>query len=97
VNKRMTAKHFDLIKAINKDDRGKMREALEALTHPNIRHDAIVSAVGESGAATVYGGDKKTHRLLEKIYQKPGKTVTVEGNYVVEREGSHTRRRRIRA
>ena len=97
VNKRMTAKHFDLIKAINRDDRGKMREALEALTRPNIRHDAIISAVGESSTAAAYGGDKKTHRLLEKIYQKPGKTVTVEGNYVVEREGSHTRRRRIRA
>ena len=97
VNKRMTAKHFDLIKAINRDDRGRMRDALEALTRPNIRHDAIISAIGESGVVMAYNGDKKTHRLLEKIYQKPGKTVTVEGNYVVEREGSHTRRRRIRA
>ena len=98
VNKRMTAKHFDLLQAINNDDKGRMREALERLTRPNLRHDAALSAVGAGGGSVIaYGGDKKTHKLLTDIKNKPTKTVTVEGGYVVEREGNYTRRRRIRA
>ena len=99
VNKKMTAKHFDLISAINKDDRGKMREALERLTGPTMRRDAVMSAAGASGGviAVIGGGDKKTHSLLKDIKDKTVKTVTVEGKYAVERDGNHTRRRRIRA
>jgi hypothetical protein len=99
VNKRMTAKHFDLLAAVNKDDRGKMRQALERMTGPNMRRDAILDASNSSGSSVVIvnGGDKKTHGLLKEIKEKKSKTVTVEGNFVVEREGNFTRRRRIRA
>lgn len=99
VNKKMTAKHFDLISAINKDDRGKMREALERLAGPTMRRDAVMSAAGASGGviSVIGGGDKKTHSLLKDIKDKTVKTVTVEGKYAVERDGNHTRRRRIRA
>ena len=94
----MTAKHFDVLAAVNSGDRGKMREALERLTGPQMRRDSILDASGASGSTVVMvgaGGDKKTHNLLKEIKEKKAKTVTVEGNYVVEREGNHTRRRRI--
>jgi tape measure domain-containing protein len=98
VNKNMTAKHFDLLSAINKDDRGKMREALERLTTPNLRRDAVLNAAGVSGGVVVLSGkgaDVKAHKLLKEIRDKRGKTITIEGNYVVEREGRYTRRRRV--
>ena len=99
VNKKMTAKHFNLIQAINKDDKGRMAQALEALTRPNLRHDAALSAAGAGGSIAIIGGgeDRKTHKLLQKIHDKPTKTITVEGGYVVERHGNYTRRRRVRA
>ena len=61
--------------------------------------DAVLNAAGASGGmiAVIGGGDKKTHSLLKDIKEKTSKTVTVEGQYVVERDGNHTRRRRIRA
>lgn len=99
VNKRMTAKHFDLLAAVNKDDRGKMRQALERITGPSMRRDAIVDASGGSSSSVVIvnSGDKKTHGLLKDIKDKSQKTFTVEGGYSVMREGNFTRRRRIRA
>lgn len=99
VNKRMTAKHFDLLAAVNKDDRGKMRQALERITGPTMRRDAIIDASGSSGSSVVIvnSGDKKTHGLLKEIKDKSQKTFTVEGGYSVMREGNFTRRRRIRA
>ena len=99
VNKKMTAKHFDLIDAINRDDRGKMREALERLTGPTMLRDAVLNAAGASGGmiAVIGGGDKKTHSLLKDIKEKTSKTVTVEGQPVEERDGHHPRRRRTPA
>lgn len=99
VNKKMTAKHFDLISAINKDDRAKMREALESLTRPNMKRDAVMGAVGEGAGSMVVirgGSDKKTHSLLSDIKKNGQSSRTVEGNYVVEKRGNYTRKMRIR-
>jgi len=91
VNKKMTAKHFDLITAINKDDRRGMASALESLTRPSINVGAVSRSAGIQS-----GGD--THNLLKEWRQesrnKP--TRTVEGQYIVERKGNRTKKTRIR-
>ena len=98
VNKKMTKKHFELLSAINRDDRDKMREALENLTRPNMNRDAVMNAIGESGGAVVIrgGSDKKTHGLLSDIKRNGQRSRTVEGGYVVERNGNHVKKTKIK-
>ena len=98
VNKRMTKKHFELLSAINRDDRDKMREALENLTRPNMNRDAVMNAIGESGGTVVIrgGSDKKTHGLLSDIKRNGQRSRTVEGGYVVERNGNHVKKTKIK-
>lgn len=98
VNKRMTAKHFDLIQAINADDKGKMREALESLTRPNLKRDEAINSVGGAGGSVVMvgGTDKKSRQYLKDIRDNSKKRTSVEGEYAVQREGSYTRKTRIK-
>lgn len=98
VNKRMTAKHFDLIQAINADDKGKMREALESLTRPNLKRDEAINAVGGAGGSVVMvgGTDKKSRQYLKDIRDNSKKRTSVEGAYAVQREGTYTRKTKIK-
>lgn len=99
VNKKMTAKHFDLLSAINKDDKAGMIAAVSRITK---NKDAIGAAIGAGAgsAITIGGKDKETFGLLKDWKQKstaPKTERTVEGGYVVERRGSYTRKIKIRA
>jgi hypothetical protein len=96
VNKRMTAKHFDLLQAINRDDRDKMREALSNLVAP-IDRDRVIGAAGGS-VALVVGKDRDTYNLLKDWKNKSGKrkTVTVANGYIIEQEGNATRKIKMR-
>jgi tape measure domain-containing protein len=96
VNKRMTAKHFDLLQAINTDNRDKMRDALAALVAP-IDRDRVIGAAGGS-VAVVVGKDRDTYNLLKDWKKEAGKrkTVTVANGYIIEQVGNATRKIRIR-
>lgn len=96
VNKRMTAKHFDLLQAINQDNRDKMRDALSALVAPMDR-DRVMGAAGGS-VAVVVGKDRDTYNLLKDWKKQSGKrkTVTVGNGFIIEQEGNATRKIRIR-
>jgi tape measure domain-containing protein len=96
VNKRMTAKHFDLLQAINTDNRDKMREALSSLVAP-IDRERVIGAAGGS-VAVVVGKDRDTYNLLKDWKKEAGKrkTVTVANGYIIEQVGNATRKIRIR-
>jgi hypothetical protein len=96
VNKRMTSKHFDLLQAINTDNRDKMRDALAALVAP-IDRDRVIGAAGGS-VAVVVGKDRDTYNLLKDWKKEAGKrkTVTVANGYIIEQVGNATRKIRIR-
>lgn len=96
VNKRMTAKHFDLLQAINQDNRDKMRTALESLTAP-IDRERVLGAAGGS-VAVVVGKDKETYRLLKSWKQESvkKKSTTFVNGYRIEQEGNTTRKIKIK-
>lgn len=97
VNKKMTSKHFDLLAAINKDDKAGMVAAVSRIT---MNRDAVNGAIGEGkGSVVVIGaGNADTNKILnewrEESKSKP--TRTVEGNYIVERRGNYTRKIRVK-
>lgn len=98
VNKRMTAKHFDLLQAINTDNRAKMRKALEGLTAPMDR-GAVAGAAGGSVTIVSTGGkDQETYNLLKewRADGKKQKTVTVAGGYMITTTGNLTKRVKIK-
>jgi tape measure domain-containing protein len=93
VNKRMTSKHFDLLKAINKDDKAGMRAALERITTPSMNRDAVLNTVGGVSSGTT--GSNETLSMLKDWKEKSTKekqSTTVEGKYAVTRQGNYTRR-----
>ena len=97
VNKRMTSKHFDLLQAINTDNRAKMRQALEGLTAPMDRA-GVMGAAGGSVAIISGGKDKETISLL-KNWRNDGKNkkeTVVAGKYMITTTGNHTKRVRIK-
>jgi hypothetical protein len=98
VNKRMTAKHFDLLSAINRDDKGKMREALVKLAPMD--RGAALGAIGEgSGSVVVMGRnqtDAKAREYLKDIRDNSRNKTTIEGAYTVQRKGNHTRKTRLK-
>jgi len=98
VNKRMTAKHFDLLSAINRDDKGKMREALAKLAPMD--RGAALGAIGEgSGSVVVMGRnqtDAKAREYLKDIRDNSRNKTTIEGAYAVQRKGNHTRKTRLK-
>ena len=101
VNRKMTAKHFNLLTAINEDNRPAMRTALEALVElPGMN----VQAVGRDityKTETVTGTDgfdaqerRTIINLLKKVEGKkaPEKTtVTRDGATITIKKGNHTR------
>lgn len=95
VNKRMTDKHFDLLAAINKDNKAGMRAALERIVGPHVKRDAVRNVAGESAPPSATT-DRKGHKILEQIRDKKQRTHTVEGQYAVTREGNYTRKIRVR-
>jgi len=99
VNKRMTAKHFDLLSAINRDDKGKMREALAKLA-PSMDRGAALGAIGEGAGSVVVmgrnGTDAKAREYLKDIRDNGRTQTTIEGNYSVQRKGNHTRKTRMK-
>jgi tape measure domain-containing protein len=99
VNKRMTSKHFDLLQAINKDDKGKMREALAKLA-PTMDRGAALGAIGEGPGSVVVMGrnstDAKAREYLKDIRDSSRDKRTIEGSYSVQRKGNHTRKTRMR-
>lgn len=99
VNKRMTSKHFDLLQAINKDDKGKMREALAKLA-PAMDRGAALGAIGEGSGSVVVTGrnstDAKAREYLKDIRDSSRDKTTIEGAYSVQRKGNHTRKTRMR-
>jgi tape measure domain-containing protein len=99
VNKRMTSKHFDLLQAINKDDKGKMREALAKLA-PTMDRGAALGAIGEGSGSLVIMGrnqtDAKAREYLKDIRDNSREKRTIEGGYSVQRKGNHTRKTRMR-
>ncbi len=97
VNKRMTAKHFDLLQAINLDDRSQMRKALAGLVAPMDR-ESVLSASGGSTAVIVSGTDQATYKLLKdwRNDQKNGVSITSAGGYLIERKGNKTRKIKVR-
>lgn len=97
VNKRMTSKHFDLLKAINKDDKAGMRAALESITTPSMNRDAVLNTMGGVSFGSTGGGEAMA--LLKDWKEKSTKdkqSTTVEGKYAVTRQGNYTRRRLIK-
>jgi tape measure domain-containing protein len=93
VNKRMTSKHFDLLKAINKDDKSGMRAALERITTPSMNRDAVLNTVGGVSSGTT--GSNETMSMLKDWKERSTKekpSTTVEGKYAVTRQGNYTRR-----
>jgi len=99
VNKRMTSKHFDLLQAINKDDKNKMREALAKLA-PSMDRGAALGAIGEGPGSVVVMGrnttDAKAREYLKDIRDSGRDKRTIEGSYSVQRKGNHTRKTRMR-
>ena len=101
VNRKMTAKHFALLSAVNRDDRPAMRSALAQLVDlPKMN----VQAVGRDityKSETVTGTDgfdaqerRTIINLLKKVEgkQPPEKTViTRDGNTVTTKKGNRTR------
>ena len=96
VNKRMTAKHFDLLQAINLDDRARMADALRRLAP--IDRESIAGAAGSSVAVISSGKDKDTYNLLKdwRNDEKRSTAITVAGGYLIERKGNVTRKIKIR-
>lgn len=97
VNKRMTSKHFDLLKAVNKDDKAGMRAALESITTPTMNRDAVLNTMGGVSFGSTGGGEAMA--LLKDWKEKSTKdkqSTTVEGKYAVTRQGNYTRRRLIK-
>ena len=69
VNRKMTHTHFDLLQAVNKDDRPAMVRYMERLTGGVARDTEATEAVVESVRNTVIvgqGRDAKVERLLEE-------------------------------
>lgn len=96
VNKRMTAKHFDLLQAINLDDRKAMATALQRLAP--IDRESIAGAAGSSVAVISGGKDKDTYNLLKdwRNDEKRSTFITAAGGYLIERKGNVTRKIKIR-
>lgn len=100
VNKRMTKKHFNLLRAINADDRSAMRSALERITGgPQI--DRVATLNWAAGGASSGGSEGFSRRERKGLVgsvqrmerqQRQRLVVTQEGDYTVERRGIHTRR-----
>lgn len=72
VNKRMTAKHFALLRAVNMDDRGGMAEALSQLVTPSVVLDHSVgdNVVRMQETIIMQRSDNKdvdTHKRLDKL------------------------------
>lgn len=91
VNKRMTSKHFDLLSAINKDDRPGILAAVARMDRDGVGN---VVGAGSGSAAAIHGGDKVAHKLLRDI-RDGGKTVTVSGGYRIEQKKGYKRRVKI--
>lgn len=96
VNKRMTSKHFDLLQAINLDDRKAMATALQRLAP--IDRESIAGAAGSSVTVISSGKDKDTYNLLKdwRNDEKRSTAITVAGGYLIERKGNVTRKIKIR-
>ena len=96
VNKRMTAKHFDLLQAINLDDRARMADALRRLAP--IDRESIAGAAGSSVTVISSGKDKDTYNLLKdwRNDEKRSTSITAAGGYLIERKGNVTRKIKIR-
>lgn len=94
VNKKMTAKHFDLLAAVNRDDKAGMIAAVSKIA---MNRDGVGAAIGEGrGSVVVIGSGKADNKDVVEAINKPRKTRTVEGGYVVETEGNFTRRTKIK-
>jgi tape measure domain-containing protein len=96
VNKKMTSKHFDLIRAINKDDRTAMRAALDRLAGGStINRAAALDAAG--GAVVFSDGWTKYERTQVLKHLKDaagGGTVTETKDFIIERRPGLTRKTR---
>ncbi len=97
VNKRMTAKHFDLLDAINRDDRGAMAAALSHLT-TGLDMGAVSRSVSMSGGSHVSDRGGDLYGLVSdwRNESRSRPSVTIEGAYRVERRGSTTKKVKIR-
>ena len=100
VNKKMTAKHFDLLAAVNRGDNSGMIAAVERITQHSINRGAVSAAIGAGAGSVVVmkQGDNETANEV-RAWRKETRskvTRTVEGNFVVEREGAYTRKTKIR-
>jgi tape measure domain-containing protein len=103
VNKKMTTKHFELLRAVNKDDRAGMRAALSRLVEaPRMRTDSFDGAVGPSATPPAHGrptgseGFSRSERqnIMDYLRAKRAeakRTVVREGGTVTITEGNHTR------
>jgi len=87
VNKRMTAKHFDLLKAVNTDNRAAMIAALEGLTG-RVDRASTLSATG--GGAMVGGSG-----VLDQIRDNTARHIFVENGYRVTVNGRNVKRTKI--
>jgi len=96
VNKRMTAKHFDLLDAINRDDRRAMASALAHLT-TGIDRDAVSRSVSMGGGSHQTDSGNLYGLVSDwRNENRNKKSVTVEGDYRVERRGSTTKKVKIK-
>lgn len=94
VNRAMTAKHFDILSAVNKGDNAAILRAASRLNR-----DAVNGAIGEGKGSTVAiiaKDDKTAHGLLKQIRDKRGEgSTTIENGYSVTRKGGRTTRKRL--
>lgn len=98
VNRKMTDKHFDLLQAINRDDRAAMAEHLEQLTQPKFGLKTEAFGVSDSSSApngSSDGGNSEGAALLKKIERNTAQKEYVAGNYRIIKRGNQTRRIRL--
>ena len=90
----MTAKHFDILTAVNKGDNAAILRAASRLNR-----DAVNGAIGEgkgSAVAIIAKDDKTAHGLLKQIRDKRGEgSTTIENGYSVTRVGNRITRKRL--
>lgn len=98
VNKKMTATHFDLLAAVNRNDKAGMVAAVNKIAGSGKVNQAAVTGAMSDSYETATGGSGEMYRML-KDWKKKATTRTsrtTEGGYVVEKTGSHTRKIRIK-
>ena len=102
VNKKMTARHFELLRAVNADDRGKIiTYAMKLANLPKIQHESFSQHTAPTYNNVSIAGDgftKQERRQLLSLLstwkgeQRTAETVSNGGTSTVIRQGTHTRK-----